>query len=121
ENPNTKLENFRVSLRCAVFKDAGWATGKDNTIGLCTRDGVGWSIEANDFRIHLQLANAPSDDLGVLRTEIENKDFGVLRRGLSLHALRMSLGNSVFGGRIVAWPIERADRSLAGYAALQLA
>jgi hypothetical protein len=53
---------------------------------LFARNGVGRGIEADDLRINLQLANAPADDLGVLRTEIEDENFRVFRRGLGLHA-----------------------------------
>ena len=43
------------------------------------------SIEPDDLGIDLALANAPRDDLGVLRTEIENENFGMFRGGFGLH------------------------------------
>jgi hypothetical protein len=48
-------------------------------------NGLGRSIKADNLRINLQLTNAPTDDLGVLRTEIEDENFGMFRRGLGLH------------------------------------
>ena len=57
-------------------------------------------------RIDLQLADAPSDNLRVLRTEIENKNFRVLRWTRCLHALRMSLRDAMLGGGIVGSPVD---------------
>ena len=35
---------------------------------------TGGRVETDDFRVDIQLAYATRDDLGILRTEIENKD-----------------------------------------------
>ena len=34
-------------------------------------------VEANDLGINLEFANAPGDDLCVLRTEIQDENFGM--------------------------------------------
>src|SRR4029077_20842151 len=65
---------------------------------------------------------APADDLGVLRTEIEDENFGMFWRGLGLHVKsRMVLRDAVLSRGITRRSIKRADCSLARHAALELA
>ena len=81
--PRVKI--FGINLGRAVFVNTGRSAGKNDPVWLFAGNGVGRSIEADDLRINLELANAPADDLGVLRTEIEDENFGMLRRGFGLH------------------------------------
>ena len=55
--------------------------------GLQRRDFLGRDVEANDLRIDLAFANPARDDLGVLRTEIEDENLGMSGWRGSLHGL----------------------------------
>ncbi len=67
----------------SIVIDAGWSAGKDDSIRPALLDFVRADVVANDLGINLAFANAPRDDLGVLRTEIENEDFRVRRCAFS--------------------------------------
>jgi hypothetical protein len=69
-----------------LIVNAGGSAGKDDSIWRKIGNFICRDIERNNLRINLQLTNAPADDLGVLRTEIEDENFRVFRRGLGLHA-----------------------------------
>src|SRR5207248_3846933 len=80
-------KNLWINLGCAVVVNARRAPRQNDAVCLFVRSSVGRGIEADDLRINLQLANAPTDDLGVLRTEIEDENFGMFRRSLCLHEI----------------------------------
>src|SRR6266513_5684059 len=86
ENRDSQSKNLWINLRRSVFVNAGRAARQNDAVWLFARNGVGRSIEADNLRIDLQLTNTSADDLGVLRTEIENENFRMFRRGLGLHA-----------------------------------
>ena len=90
-------------------------------MGFCCGDFSGRHVEANNFRIHLAFADSSRYDLRVLRTEIEDENFRMLRRGVGLHALRMSLRNSVFAGGIAGLPLFGTKLPLPRHSALELA
>ena len=85
QDRNSQGKNLWINLRRSVFVNAGRAARQNDAVWLFARNGVGRSIKADNLRINLQLTNAPTDDLGVLRTEIEDENFGMFRRGLGLH------------------------------------
>jgi hypothetical protein len=85
QDRNPQGKNLWINLGRTVFVNAGRAAGKNDPVWLFACNGVRRGIEADDLRINLQLANAPADDLGVLRTEIEDENFGMFRGGLGLH------------------------------------
>ena len=74
----------------------------------------------NDLRIHLAFPYAASDDLSVLRAEIQDQNFRVSRAFWSLHTLRMCLRHAVLRGWIVRRSLHWSYRSLTGNAALEL-
>ena len=76
---------FRIELRRPLVVNAGWPSGKHDSLGAHRRDFFRRNIEANDFRIDLALANAPRDYLSVLRAEIENENPGVRRSRSVFH------------------------------------
>src|SRR5205823_14389308 len=86
ENRHSQSKNLWINLGRTVFVNAGQAARQNDAVWLFARNGVGRSIKADNLRINLQLPNAPTDDLGVLRTEIEDENFRMFRRGLGLHA-----------------------------------
>src|SRR5207248_9790242 len=86
QDRNSQGKNLWINLRRTVFVNAGRAARQNDAVWLFARNGVSRSIEADNLRIDLQLTNAPANDLGVLRTEIENENFRMFRRGLGLHA-----------------------------------
>src|SRR6266496_3414993 len=83
---DSQSKNIWINLGRTDFVNAGRAARQNDAIWLFARNGVSRSIEADNLRIDLQLTNASADDLGVLRTEIENENFRMFRRGLGLHA-----------------------------------
>ncbi len=68
------LEDALVGLRRALGVDAGRAAGEDDARGAQTFQHAGRGVEADDFRVDVQLPHAPRDDLRVLRAEIEDED-----------------------------------------------
>ena len=120
ENRNSEIKNLWIDLRCAVFINAGWSAGKDNAVWWLASDVLSRRVEMDDLRVNLEFANTAADYLSVLRAEIEDENFRMLRRCLRLHTLWMGLGNRMFTGGIARGPLFRADRSLAGHAALEL-
>src|SRR5438132_8148675 len=85
ENRDSQVKNLWINLRRTVFVNAGRAARQNDAVWLFVRNGVSRSIEADNLRIDLQLTNASANDLGVLRTEIEDENFRMFRRGLGLH------------------------------------
>ena len=69
---NPQIKNPGVNLRRTAFVNARWAAGEDNAIWWRGRNCLCRSIEADNLRVDLKLANATANDLGVLRTEIED-------------------------------------------------
>ena len=59
---------------CALVVNAGGAAGEDEAFGPELCDFNCRHVEANDFRIHLTLADASRDYLCVLRAEIEDEN-----------------------------------------------
>ena len=80
-----KRKDLRIELRRALVVNAGRPAGEDDAVRLQRRDFLRRDVEANDLRIDLALANPPRDDLGVLRTEIEDENLGMGGRRGSLH------------------------------------
>src|SRR5439155_21944705 len=74
EHRNAYRKDFRINLGRAFVVNAGRATGKNDSIWIKIFDLSGGKIERNYFGIDLKLANAARNDLGVLRSEIENEN-----------------------------------------------
>jgi hypothetical protein len=60
--------------------------GKNESFRAQPGDFSRGCVEANNFRINLEFANPPGNDLCVLRTEIQDKNFRMRRCGGCLHA-----------------------------------
>lgn len=73
---DTEVKDRRIGLGSAFGVDAGRATAEDDATRVEFGDFVGGEVVANDLGVDLGFADAPSDDLGVLRTEVENNDAG---------------------------------------------
>src|SRR5438132_12550523 len=86
ENQDSQVKDLWINLGRTVFVNAGRSARQNDAVWLFVRNGVGRSIKADNLRINLQLTDAPTDDLGVLRTEIEDENFRVFCRGFGLHA-----------------------------------
>jgi len=74
QHGNAQRKNLWIDLRGAFVINAGWPSGKNDPVRLQRSDFAGWRVEANNFRIHLTLADSPGDDLRVLRPEIEDEN-----------------------------------------------
>ena len=59
---------------CGFVVNAGWAAREDEAMGPELCDFSCRHVEANNFRIHLALANPSRDHLCVLGAEIENEN-----------------------------------------------
>ena len=69
------LQQLDPNRRCLSIVDAGRAAGKNEAAWPLTENtgyrGVVWQ----DLRIDVRLANPAGNQLGILRTEIENENF----------------------------------------------
>src|SRR4051812_30590063 len=103
QDRNPKRKNLRVEMRRAFIVNAGRAAGENDPFRLEGGHFVRGDIELNDFRVNLRLSNSARDNLRVLRTEIENEDLRMRRRGALRHgcvslmvgSLERSIGPSV--------------------------
>lgn len=73
---DTEVKDRRIGLGCAFGVDAGRATAENDAARVEFGDFGGGEVVANDLRVDLGFADTPSDDLGVLGTEVENNDSG---------------------------------------------
>ena len=73
---DTEVKDRRIGLGRAFGVDAGRATAEDDAARVEFGDFVGGEVVANDLGVDLGFADATSDDLGVLGTEVENNDAG---------------------------------------------
>src|SRR3989449_3199833 len=79
KNRDSQVKNLWINLWRTVFVNAGLAARQNDAVWLFPRTNVGRSIKAGNLLINLQLTNTPTDDLGVLRTEIEDENFRMFR------------------------------------------
>ena len=70
--PNEKI--CEIDLRRALVVNARRAARKNDALGRELLDFRRRDIAAHDLGINLTLADAPGDDLRVLRAEIEDED-----------------------------------------------
>ena len=78
EHRHAHIEERRIAFRRASLGDAFRSAGQDDADGLTCGDERGRRVERQDFAIHRQFAQAPGDELCVLRAEIEDDD-GLVR------------------------------------------
>ena len=71
----------RVGVRRALFVDAGGSAGQDDSLRLAGGDLAPRSVERKQLRVHVQLADAPGDELAVLAAEVQNHDRVHVREG----------------------------------------
>ena len=69
--PRSKIAG--IALRRALGVDARRAAGKDQPFGRKLADARGRDVVPHDLAVHVLLANAAGDELGVLRAEIEHE------------------------------------------------
>ena len=69
--PSSKIAG--IALRCAVGVDAGRAAGKDDALGRELANALGRDVVPHDLAVDVLLAHAASDELGVLRAEVEHE------------------------------------------------
>ena len=66
-------QRCRVALRRAVGIHAGRSAGEDDAFWCNLADTIGRDVVPHDFAVHMLLADSSSDELGVLRAEVENE------------------------------------------------
>src|SRR5262249_50082776 len=74
--------------------DAGGAAGENQAARLQLGDALGRKIVADQLAEDVQLAHPASDELGVLRAEIQDQDALALGRGNGIDSLSCHSGNS---------------------------
>ena len=77
QHGHTQLEKLRIRLRRFVAIDAGGPTREDDSFWGKLSDFFYAGVKGDDLRVNLALADAPSDDLGILRSEIEDQETAV--------------------------------------------
>ncbi len=73
EDRDAEVEDRGIALRCAVGIHARRAAGKNEAFRGEFAYAVGRDVVPHDFAVHVLLANAAGDELGVLRTEIQHE------------------------------------------------
>src|SRR2546423_2218145 len=86
QHRNSQRKNLRIGMRRARVVNARGPPRENNSFRRQLRDFPRRNVELDDLRINLAFADPSRDDLGVLRTEIENQDSrmrggGALRHG----------------------------------------
>src|SRR5450759_5197558 len=115
-----KRKNLRVEVRRALVVNARRSARKYDAPWLQRGDFISRDVEANDLGIDLAFANPPRDDLGVLRTEIEDENLGMGGGRGCLHGLWMRrVRFRRFDVRIIG-TIDRAESPMPGDTALEL-
>ncbi len=74
EHGDAEVEDFVGEVGRAGIVEAGGTTGKDNAAGLQRADFLEGKVIGMDLAIDASLADAPSDELGVLAAKVENQD-----------------------------------------------
>jgi hypothetical protein len=80
EDGRAELEQPCVAVGRFRIRHAARPTGQDEAGGLPGLEHLERRIERNDFGVDRQLAQAPRDQLGVLRSEVQNED-GLMHGG----------------------------------------
>jgi hypothetical protein len=78
ERRHARIEDPRVALRRPLVRHAARAARQDDADGPARHERVDGRVERQDLRVDRQLAQAPRDELGVLRPEIQDED-GLVR------------------------------------------
>src|SRR5258705_9815325 len=78
EKRHRQLKQLRADFRRVVLINARRPAGENNTFRLERGNFVYVEIERMDFAVNFGLADAPRDQLGVLRTEIEDENHSTL-------------------------------------------
>ena len=73
EHGDAEIENRRIALRRAVGINARRAAGKDEPFRRELANARGRDIVPHDLAVHVLLAHAARDELGVLRAEVEHE------------------------------------------------
>jgi len=69
-----QLKKRRVNFGRAILVNARRSAGKDDSFGIERAHFVQREVKWMDFAVYLGLADAPRDQLGILRPEIENEN-----------------------------------------------
>src|ERR1700761_4544064 len=97
EDRDAGLEHALVGLRRALGVNAGRSAGENNAGGAQAFQDAGRGVVTDDFRVDIQLAHAPGDDLRVLGTEIENENLAGHGGKIDLSQKRIWEGSTLDG------------------------
>ncbi len=73
EHGDAEVEDGGVALGRAFGVHARWAAGENQPFRGQFANAVGRDVVPHDLAVHVLLADAAGDELGVLRAEIENE------------------------------------------------
>ncbi len=74
QHGDAEVEQAWIAVRCVRSINAGGTAGENQTARLQLGDALGRDVVADDLTEDVQLADAPSDELAVLRAEVENQN-----------------------------------------------
>ena len=72
---NAEAKDLGIALGSAGFVNARRAAGEDDAARGQLADPLGRDVVAHDLAIDVLLADSSGDELGVLRTKVEDQDF----------------------------------------------
>ena len=101
EHRHAERENGFVRQRRVLGINARRPAGKNDALRLQRGDCRRRRVVAQDLRINVALADAPRNDLGVLRPEIQNNDlFSHAKSKHRVFAGRTPLGETIISARL---------------------
>ena len=74
QDGDPQTEQFRIALRRPVFVDAGRAARKNDAFGSEFGHSLGGNVMPNDLAVNALFADSSSDQLRVLRSEVEDNN-----------------------------------------------
>ena len=120
QDRNAQVEEFGVGLGCSLGVDAGRSTREDQSPWVDLADSLGREIVSHQPAKDVLFADSPGDQLGRLRTEVENQDLVMFER-LCFAAIvacrgrdRLVSGGQIVGGLGIGVHGRRSERPLSG-------
>src|SRR5688572_18224717 len=71
---DAKLEDLRVAPRRSCLRDAHWPAGEDDPGSVRSPELLNRCVERDDLGVDRELTQTTSDELRVLRTEIQDEN-----------------------------------------------
>jgi hypothetical protein len=92
EHGNAEIEDALVGMRSVVVVDGARASGENDSEGRVAANLVKGRVEGKNDREDFEFPDAARDELGVLRSEVEDDDCRVLVSLIERRLVRRRLG-----------------------------